>query len=482
MNESRLETKFINYEKSAVAENFRTLGEEEASKRPNAGNPIIPGYIGDPFMFVDDDGTAYIYGTTDGYGKGSVGDLSSGPYAVWYSKDYVNWKSKTFLYEDQTFPKKADKLWAPSVTRSGDKYLMAYIYNGYDCYLAEADSPLGPWWPLNNGNPLTEKMFDSDIITLDSGTYILTMGPQSNGRNTVYIATLNEELTGLKTFEDGSLLKKLYNDNVFEAPGLFERDGKYYITYSNGSLSDGSYHVQYAMAEDLFGPYTYKGYVIRRNDAVGINTTGHNSVAKIDGEYYLTYHYKTQAGEYSRLAGLEKLSFNEDKTIIEVKPSIEGNRPKRKMTIIEPNLASGVDVQVSSVGNTAALGASNWIGKYATDNNNGTLWQAKTLGEEWITVDLGSIQSVGRLETFFEYFTVAYRYKVEYSTDGISWSTMSDRMSNTNIASPHVDSAGEQVLTRYIRLTFKAGGVYVGRYVPVGIFEIKVYAEVQVRN
>lgn len=439
---------------------------------PNAGNPVLPGYIGDPYLFVDDDGTAYIYGTTDAYGS-SGGDLASGPYCVWYSKDFVNWECKTFHY-GKSFPKSTSRLWAPSVTKVGSKYYMAYIWNGYNCYLAESKSPLGPWVDVNNGNALTNDMFDSDIVTFDSGTYIVTMGPQKDNKRTVSIGKMKDDMSGLEEV-NGSLLTPIYNENVFEAPGIFERDGIWYLTFSNGSLGDGSYHVEYATADNIYGPYTYQGYVIQRDDEIGMNTTGHSNVEEIDGEYYLCYHYKTKAGDYARIAGLEKLEFNEDGTIKEVKPTVNGSRPDRELTIKEENLAFGARVEASSVGQNASLGTQRWLPQYAVDSNNGTLWQAGSLDEQYFTVDLGKVMKVGRVETFFEFHTLPYRYVMEYSADKETWIQMGDRSKNMNDVAPMVDSTGEIVEARYIRIKFPEGGINVGRDIPVGIFEMKVY-------
>lgn len=457
----------------------------------NSGNPIIPGYIGDPFIFQDDDGTFYVLGTTDGYGEDSMGGIggiydgmfidNTSPFCIWYSKDLVNWECKTLLYENGDFPKEESVLWAPAMTKAvNGKYYMAYIYKAYNCYLAEADSPLGPWRDAEGfgGDKLNfggdETMFDSDIVTLSDGrTYLVTMGAQTDGKNTIWIGRFAEDMQSFDKYEP------VFNGGVFEGPGLFERDGKYYLTFSNGSLGNGSYRVDYAMSDDLWGDYTAMGNILSRNDALSINTTGHSNSVKIGDDYYICYHRKIQVGSGGRSGAMQKMKFNNDGTIQYITPTINGARPELTLTNTEKNLVwDSVSVMASSTGNVSALGTGiKWRPEYAVDRNNGTAWVAKNTDEQWYEIDFGSEKEIGRIETFFEYHTLAYQYKIEYSTDGESWTVLSDRTDNTDTAAPAVDSAGYKVTARYIRYTFPEGGVDVMRDAPVGIFEIAVYED-----
>ena len=459
----------------------------------NSGNPIMPGYIGDPFTFVDDDGTFYVYGTTDGYGSTPGDIMAPGPFCVWYSSDMVNWQCETFRYEDGTFPKKSEVLWAPSVTKAANgKYYMAYIWRSFNCYLAEADSPLGPWHDVNNGEVVAENMFDTDIVTIDGDTYVVTV----TTANTVSIGKFKEDMSGL---DENGLQAVFSNSNVFEAPGLFERDGKYYLTFANGTLGNGTYRVEYAMSDSLMSGYTYKGIILEKSG--DIHTTGHNNCFNVGDDWYICYHRKIINGNYNyaRQAAVEKMSFNSDGSIVVMTPSVNGARPNLTSSITEENLAwNGVSMSASSYGYESGLGEFAHIPMYAADRNNGTLWVAGgTDDEEWLMMDLGEVKNVGRVETFFEFHTHAYQYKIEYSTDGESWSVFSDKTANESLVSPQIDSVSEPVEARYLKITFNAGGVelksmskvYLGelydesnidyeevsRTVPVGVFEMNVY-------
>ena len=451
----------------------------------NAGNPLMPGYIGDPYMFRDDDGTYYVYGTTDGYGPETTGGIfHHAPYAVWYSKDLVNWKSKTFSYEDGTFPKTSETLWAPSVTKAANgKYYMAYIWQGYNCYLAESESPLGPWKDTEafGSDPVSSDMFDSDIVTIDGTTYIVFNGIADGSHRRLMLGEFNEDMTSFST------PREIIRD-IFEGGGIFKYGNKYYLTWSDGNLG-GSYHVNYAMADDIYGAYEKKGTIIARDDAKGICCTGHSNIIEVDGDAYICYHRKFDGAAGARQAAMEKLTFNDDKTIAYVAPTVNGTRPDLPLTVTDKNLAWDVNVKAtaSSIGSTAAhVVSKKWLPQYAIDRNNGTLWQAETTGAEWFMLDLGETQTIDRVETFFEYHTLPYKYKMEYSAEGENWETLSDKLNNTSCDSPQIDKSEENITARYIRITFAEGGVDIERGTneggtpynsPVGIFEINVYGE-----
>ena len=449
----------------------------------NAGNPLMPGYIGDPYMFRDEDGTYYVYGTTDGYGPESTGGIfHHAPYAVWYSRDLVNWKSKTFSYEDGTFPKTSETLWAPSVTKAANgKYYMAYIWQGYNCYLAESDSPLGPWRDTEafGADPVSADMFDSDIVTIDGTTYIVCNGPEDNGHRRLMLGEFNEDMTAF------SEQKEIIRD-IFEGGGISKYGDKYYLTWSDGNLG-GSYHVNYAMSDNIYGPYEKKGTIIARDDAKSICCTGHSNIIEADGEAYICYHRKFDGAAGARQAAMEKLVFNNDGSIAYAAPTVNGSRPDVPLEITDKNLSWDINVKASasSIGNTAAhVVNKKWLPQYAVDRNNGTLWQAASTDEEWFMLDLGEEKSVDRVETFFEYHTLPYKYRMEYSADGVNWETLSDKLSNTSCDCPQIDKKDKAVTARYIRITFAEGGINIERGTnaggtpynsPVGIFEINVY-------
>jgi hypothetical protein len=97
----------------------------------------------------------------------------------------------------------------------------------------------------------------------------------------------------------------------------------------------------------------------------------------------------------------------------------------------------------------------------ASDENIHTWWSASTGGSsEWFMMDLGSVQTVQAVQINFAEQDVAptaatedyHAYRLLTSTDGISWSVLSDKSSNTT-AVPHDYTAfSAPVQARYLKV------------------------------
>jgi len=68
----------------------------------------------------------------------------------------------------------------------------------------------------------------------------------------------------------------------FEASWLHKYNGKYYFSYSTGD----THRLCYAVADNIYGPYTYKGVIL--TPVVGWTT--HHSIVEINGKWYLFHH------------------------------------------------------------------------------------------------------------------------------------------------------------------------------------------------
>lgn len=95
----------------------------------------------------------------------------------------------------------------------------------------------------------------------------------------------------------------------------------------------------------------------------------------------------------------------------------------------------------------------------AVDGDLSTRW-AQGLGlpdPSWIQVDLGKDTSVSAVVTTFE-LTSGYKYRLEYSTDGQSWSTFEDHTAASTTTQTDYAFAGSPVTARYLRLTVTGSG------------------------
>lgn len=457
---------------------------------PNAGNPFIPGYIGDPFIFRDpDDGTFYVVGTTDSWSTLNT----SFPFCIWESKDLVNWKSYVFPYEDGMFPKEASSLWAPALTKGPDgRFYLFYIYRGGGCYVAVCDKIGDPWEPCYTdtdptGAVLQTDMFDSDVVCIDGTWYAVTMGRDVAGDESTDQGICLLELDF--DYDKGEFFvvnrKLIYSGNdLFEGPGLFKRElddgtNMYYLTYSNGSLGNGGYVTNVAYSKDIWGPYVKdeaSNPILGPDFSNGMMTTGHNNVIEVDGDYYICYHRTAQISDLTqvcRIGAMEKLEFYSDGTLRKLNPTVNGSKPTLTLTEQRPNLAAHAQATESSYTDRAAAGVDNdWVGGYAFDNNYGTLWKADGTGDEWLQVDLGSTFTVEQVTTYFEWRAGLYNYQLYYSLDGSDWKLYADRSQNPDRGSVMEDV--KTVEARYLKFVFDENSL---QYVDdtVGIFEVKVF-------
>jgi hypothetical protein len=106
--------------------------------------------------------------------------------------------------------------------------------------------------------------------------------------------------------------------------------------------------------------------------------------------------------------------------------------------------------------------------EYALDHNNASKWCAATNASypQSLTVDLDGTYDIARVETSFEYPTLAYRYVIETSLDGKTWTMFADRTGAPRATvSPHQDSGTAKAA--FVRITMtgcerpeNAAGIY----------------------
>ena len=132
----------------------------------------------------------------------------------------------------------------------------------------------------------------------------------------------------LKTFKIG--------DTFREGTYAIYRNGKYYFMWSEDDTRSPKYKVRYATSDSPLGKLTFpeNNIVIQRDAEKNIFATGHNSAVQVPGkdEWYLVYHRFTypkgvemgSKGGFHREVCIDKLEFDAQGNIIEVKPTFEG--------------------------------------------------------------------------------------------------------------------------------------------------------------
>ena len=413
---------------------------------PGTGNPVIPGYFADPTIKKFGD-TYYMYATTDGSGAGF------GPAQVWTSKDFVNWTLMPMNWPDSHW------IWAPDVIRHTDGRYYYFYCQPCIIHCGVSETPRGPWKNILGESEavLVSDRFVTNAITLDGQTFV-----DDDGSVYLYWGTwgiykgfgcgAGKMTPDLKGFTEMRLIPNTEAVDFFEAPFVLKRNGIYYFMYSSGSCHDHTYRVQYATSDHPLGPYEYKGCILETNEDGTVHGPGHHSILKEGDDYYIVYHRHDNPHSnrgFHRQLCMDKMEFAADGSIRKVIPTHEGVGALAPSVVKSENLALGAGVRASSCYDD------NFRAEYAVDDNNGTLWRPRGMGQEWLEIDLGSSREIQTVWTQFEYGTQFYQYLIETSVDGKHWSVFADKRNNHLAGSPMVDFGKAEA--RYVRLTFTGG-------------------------
>lgn len=306
-------------------------------------NPVLEGYYADPeILFSKKDGKYYMYPTSDGYHN-----WSGKHFETFSSNDLVNWTPEGTILDLTKDVNWADRnAWAPTIEEKeiNNQYKYFYYFTAAQKIgVAVADSPKGPF--VDSGKPLINFKpegiskggeIDPDVFTdPKTGKSYLYWG-----NNYLAVAELNKDMVSIDT----SSIKLLTPDKTFrEGCEVFYRKGKYYFMWSENDTRDPDYRVRYATSDSPLGPLDIpkENRVIAKDPVQGIYGTGHNSVINIQGtdDWYIVYHRFTRpkgidmgrSAGYNREVCIDKLEFNADGSIIEVKPTIKGIELKKKL-------------------------------------------------------------------------------------------------------------------------------------------------------
>ena len=300
------------------------LGAFGALSLARAANPFLPGheYIPDaePRVFGD---RVYLYGSHDRAGSGRFCDHIL---KVWSAPldDLNRWTDHGVVLSTRDIEGRKDDIpwsdnefYAPDlVGHRGKYYLFAQIV-GSPCAVAVSDSPAGPFKVISpikkpEGSPNDfggwSQYFDPGVLVDDDGKVYLYWGFKKS-----HMAQLDPE-----TMVD--ILPGTYRENIipldapyqfFEAHSPRKIDGRYYIVYANGG------ELAYVTGDSPTGPFRYGGVIVgNTGDAHGGNI--HGGLAKMNGQWYITYHRQTNNTNYSRRTCVEPVTIEADGSIKQV--------------------------------------------------------------------------------------------------------------------------------------------------------------------
>jgi hypothetical protein len=171
----------------------------------------------------------------------------------------------------------------------------------------------------------------------------------------------------------------LPKEGLKEGPFVFERKGRYYLTYPH--VQNKIERLEYAMADNPMGPFKVTG-VIMDESPTGC-WTNHQSVIEFKNQWYLFYHHNDFSPKFdkNRSVRIDSLFFNLDGTIRKVKPTYRGVGVSSALNRIDIDRYSSISLSGTSV---TLLDTLNTFKGWKTTLNTKNAWI------QYNTVDLGN--------------------------------------------------------------------------------------------
>ena len=264
----------------------------------NLGNPLIrDAFTANPAPMVASDGRLYVfcghdelYDDKPGY-EGKYG-FNLTEWLCYSTADMKTWTSHGPVLKPADFAWSGGEAWPSQCIEANGKF---YFYVTTQCSIhdckaigvAVADQPTGPYKDAIGEALIRDEMtpngasgrwndIDPTVMIDEDGTPWLCWG----GNGTCFLARLKPNMVELD-----SEICKLEMENYVEAPWLYRRNGRYYLVYA--SMGAGRETVSYAMAENILGPWEFKGELTgMAKDSYTIRP----GIIDYQGKSYLFYH------------------------------------------------------------------------------------------------------------------------------------------------------------------------------------------------
>ena len=326
-------------------------------KKADEFNPLYTQRFGADPGVMEYNGRLYVYMTNDIVEYDANGKVKENSYSQIHtincisSDDLVNWTDhgKILVAGASGAAKWAQNSWAPCAAHKTvdgkEKFFLYFCNGGNGIGVLTSDSPTGPWNDERGSLLITRTvpncadvtwLFDPAVMVDNDGTGYLAFGggiPKGKqaAPGTARIVRLADDMIHL----DGDPVR-------LDVPWLFEDSGinrvgdRYWYTYCSNFMTSGNTlrltdgAIQYMVADDPMGPYTYMGELFPNEGRFfGMYGNNHHSVASLNGEWYLFYHNRPVekamgiTGNY-RSPQINKIVFGEDGLPLQVKGTMRG--------------------------------------------------------------------------------------------------------------------------------------------------------------
>ncbi len=282
-------------------------------------NPILP-----KEKFTPDvearvfNGRMYLYGSNDE----AVGQsYCSDRYYVYSSCDMKEWKEEGISFTSAQAHRATEKqmaLYAPDCIRKNGTYYLYYCQPDGSEGVAQSNYPAGPFSGARAVEGADGSGIDPAVFIDDDGQAYFYWG-----QFRLKAAKLHK--TMYKILPE-TLQKQLIDEAGFgfhEGASIRKRNGIYYLIYTDISRGKATC-LSYATAKSPLGPFQ-KGGIILDNIGCDPNVwNNHGSIAEFGGQWYVFYHRASMGTEYNRRVCVEKIFFEEDGRIQEVRMTTQG--------------------------------------------------------------------------------------------------------------------------------------------------------------
>ncbi len=267
----------------------------------------------------------------------------------------------------------------------------------------------------------------------------------------------------------GANNEETFHQGWNEGPAMLKQDGKYYLQYAAPGTQWRIYGDGVYVGDSPLGPFTYmesNPFSFKPGGFIGGAGHGHTFRDRYGNLWHVATMKISVRHWFERRLGLFPVVLDSKKNTMRAItewsdypftiPQRRFDASKKQLSCGYKQLAAGAQAKASSekLGHAAAS---------ATDDTVETWWAAGSGHKgEWLEVDLGRECRIKALQpnfaddsmqVFAPYdFPVVYKYHIDASKDGKSWTTMIDRSANTADMPHELVVLDKPVAARYVRI------------------------------
>lgn len=245
-------------------------------------------------------------------------------YHVFSSTNLTDWTDHGVIVDQKQVPwvdGGSYSMWAPDCVEKDGKYYFFFPANlvrdstsrgGFGVGVGVSDKPEGPFVfqpkPIKNVRGidpclLLDKDGQAYMYWVQAGLSVAKMKP-----NLMELDSEPKSIEGLpKGFKEG--------------PFVFERNGKYYLTYP--WVENKTEQLAYSVGDSPMGPFTFGGVIMDESPTCWTN---HQSIVQYNNQWYLFYHHNDYSPNFDKNRSIcaDSLFFEADGSIRKVVKTLRG--------------------------------------------------------------------------------------------------------------------------------------------------------------